>query len=123
MSSTQSAVCERSVHFNSVRRLRDRETSYALQPRLLRSFPSDALETGPENVGLTNNNNNNVHLSCAHQRVLKFPVRFLFLRVSPPGDVFGFVPSVSVSSSSTPHIVGDASHLLWLLFPPVCLLP
>ena len=70
MSSTQSAVCERSVHFNSVRRLRDRETSYALQPRLLRSFPIDALETGPENVGVTNNNNkeNKVHSSRAHQR-------------------------------------------------------
>ena len=47
--------------------------------------------------------------------------RFLFPRLSPPGDrgrdVLGFVPAVSVSSSSTLQIFRDASHSWWLLCP------
>ena len=52
--------------------------------------------------------------------------RFLFPRLSPPGDrwrdVLGFVPAVSVSSSSTLQIFRDASHSWWLLCPHVYLL-
>ena len=49
--------------------------------------------------------------------------RFIFLRLSPPGDrwcgVLGFVPAGNVSSSSTLQIFRDATRLSWLLFPPV----
>ena len=52
--------------------------------------------------------------------------RFLFPRLSPPGDrwrdVLGFVPAVSVSSSSTLQIFRDASHSWCLLCPHVYLL-
>ena len=56
----------------------------------------------------------------------KIVQRFLFPRFSSPGDrwcdVIGFVTAGSVSSSSTCQIFRDASQLLWLLCPPVCLL-
>ena len=52
--------------------------------------------------------------------------RFLFPRLSPPGDrwcdVLGFVPAGSVSSFSTLQIFREASHLWGLLCPPVYLL-
>ena len=54
----------------------------------------------------------------------KIVERFLFPRISPPGDrwcnVLGFVPEGSVSSSSTLQIFQEANHLWWLLYPPVC---
>ena len=46
-----------------------------------------------------------------------------FLCLSPLGepwcDVFGLVPTYSISSSSTLLISWDASHIWWLLCPPV----
>ena len=63
-----------------------------------------------------------------HSLVLsrKIIQRFLFPRLSPPGNrwcnVLGFVPVGSVSSSSTLQIFRDASHLWGLLCPPVYLL-
>ena len=51
----------------------------------------------------------------------KMVERFLFLRLSPPGDRWCNVLG-SVSSSSTLQIFQDATHLWWLLCPPVCLL-
>ena len=51
--------------------------------------------------------------------------RFPFLCLSPPGDrwcdVRGFVPTVSVSSSSTPLIFRDSSHLIVMVALPVSL--
>ena len=51
---------------------------------------------------------------------------FLFPCLSPPGDrwcdVLGFVPTGSVSSSSTLQILWEASHLWELLCQPVYLL-
>ena len=52
--------------------------------------------------------------------------RFVFQHLSPPSDrwcdVLGFVPAGCVLSSSTLQILRGASHLWWLLFPPVYLL-
>ena len=52
--------------------------------------------------------------------------RFLFQRLSPPGDqwydVLGFLPAGSVSSFSTLQIFREASNLWGLLCPPVVLL-
>ena len=57
--------------------------------------------------------------------VLSRKILFLFQHLSPPGsrwcDVLGFVSAGSVSSSSTLQIFWGASHLCWLLFPPVYL--
>ena len=54
----------------------------------------------------------------------KIVLRFLFLRVSPPGDrwcdVLGFVSAGSVSSFSTLQIFREASYLWGLLCQPVC---
>ena len=56
----------------------------------------------------------------------KIVQRFLFPRLSPPGDrwsdALGFVHTGSVSSISTLQTFRDASHLWWLLCPPVYLL-
>ena len=53
----------------------------------------------------------------------KIVERFLFPRLSAPGDrwcaVLGFVPAVSVSSSSTLQIFREESHLRGLLCPPI----
>ena len=56
----------------------------------------------------------------------KIVQRFLFPRLSPPGDrwsdALGFVHTGSVSSISTLQTFRDSSHLWWLLCPPVYLL-
>ena len=56
----------------------------------------------------------------------RLALRFLFPRLSSPGDrwcdVFGFVPTGSVSSPSTLHPFREANHLRGLLCPPVYLL-
>ena len=62
--------------------------------------------------------------SLTHSR--KIIKRFLFPHLSPAGDrwgdVLGFVPACSVSSSSTLEIFQEADHLRGLLCPPLCLL-
>ena len=56
----------------------------------------------------------------------KIVQRFLFPRLSPPGDrwcdVLGFVPAGSVSSFSTLQIFQESSHLWGMLCPSVYLL-
>ena len=84
----------------------------------LRSFPITAFETVPamfcdwrwSSLGLSR----------------KIVERFLFPRLSPPGDrwcdVLDFVAAGSVSSSSKLRIFLGASHMWWLIFPPVTIL-
>ena len=65
---------------------------------------------------------------CSSDLILteKIFKHFLFPRLSSSGDrwcdVLGFVPTGSVSSSSTFQIFRDAHHLWWSLCPPVCVL-
>ena len=62
----------------------------------------------------------------SHLLSMEIVKRFLFPRLSPPGDrwcdVLGFVPAGSVSNSSTLKLFQEASHLWGLHCPPVCLL-
>ena len=84
----------------------------------LKSLPNGAFETVPTFIWLT------MAFSLILSR--KIVWHFLFLHLFPPGDrwcdVLGFVPTGSVSVSSTLLTFQEAIHLWRLLCPPVCLL-
>ena len=109
-----------SVHFSSRWYQCTQESPYIYMRSTpsLRSFSNVAFETVPTLVRLT---------MTLSRKIIE---RILFLCLSPPDnrwcDVIGFVPTGSVSNSSTLQISRDASFLWWLLkkmfCPPVYLL-
>ena len=93
------------------------ENSHMRSTPSVRRFPNVAFKTAPVFVWL---------MRALSRPFIEAHRAFLFPCHSPPGDrrcdVHGFVPTGSVSSSSTLPIFRDANNMWWLLCPPVRLL-